>query len=55
MPVVVPFSTTFTFTSAMFPSDRSTVAGVISPRSFTVTGTVTTFPSFFTVTVPSVG
>ena len=39
----------------MFASDRSTVAGVIAPCSSTFTGTVTTFPSFSTVTVPSVG
>ena len=55
MPVVVPFSTTVTVTGAMFASDRSTVAGVIPPCSSTFTGTVTTFPSFSTVTVPSVG
>ena len=55
MPVVVPFSTTVTVTSTMSVLEMSTVDGVITPCSSTVTGTVTTFPSFATVTVPAVG
>ena len=51
----VSLSTTFRTTSCASASEISTVAGVICPLASTFTGTVTTLPSFSTVTVPTVG
>ena len=52
---VAPASTTVTLTGHTFASERSTVAGSITPCSSTLTGTVTTLSPFATVTVPAVG
>ena len=50
-----PSSTTLTVTARTFSSAMLTGVGVIHPSGNTFTGTVTTLPSFSTVTVPAVG
>ena len=51
----VSLSTTFRTTPRASASEIFTAPGVICPSASTFTGTVTTLPSFSTVTVPSVG